>query len=132
MGAIANMIDDEKIIVDAQASITIRRYIGGITGGVTLDVDGFPDNVIKSGHPVIFNVKEGIYKPFPISNGAFGTLPEGYEYKGVVVVSQPKARPIVAVMNIGEVNDKAMPYELTAEMRTALKAAIPTLIFTHD
>ena len=39
---------------------------------------------------------------------------------------------MVALMDNGRVNDKAMPYPLTTEMRTAIKTALPNLIFEHD
>lgn len=122
----------EEVFMDSNDSIVIRRMLGCITGGRSLDMTNFPDKYIRGGHIVIYEPTTGTYKPMPVSNGAYDSLPSGFEYKGVVVRSKPADKAMVAIMNNGEVNDKALPYPLTDAMRTALKVEIPTLIFTHD
>lgn len=123
---------NEDVFVDGNDSIVIRRYLGGITGGRSLDMTNFPDKYIKGGHVVIYETATDTFKPMPVSNGVYSSLPTGCEYKGVVVRTKPADKAIVGIMNNGEVNDKALPYPLTDAMRNALKTAIPTLIFTHD
>jgi hypothetical protein len=39
---------------------------------------------------------------------------------------------LVAILYSGEVNDEAVPVPLTAELKAAIKTAIPTLVFNHD
>lgn len=133
MGTTVNLNNNtEEYFVDSNDAIVIRRILGCVTGGRSLDMSNFPDTYVKAGHIVIYEPSTDTYKPMPVSNGAYSDLPSGYEYKGVVVRTKPADKAMVSILNIGEVNDKALPYPLTDAMRAALKAAIPTLIFTHD
>ena len=113
--------------------IVIRKELDDIKGGAVLDVTGYTEEFIYAGHPVIRDVATGkIYKPFPVASGALGTLPEGYEYCGVVIKSKPTSEPFVSVLTIGEVNEKALQFPLTAAIKTAFKAAVPTIVWAHD
>lgn len=132
MGAIADLTDEEKILIDGNDSIVIRRMLSSTTGGRTLDMTGFPDRFIKAGHILIYEKATDTWKPMPVKDGAYDSLPSGHEYMGVCISTKPKERPFVGNMYAGEVNDIAMPYPLTDAMRTALKAALPQLVFTHD
>lgn len=132
MGAIVDLTNEEKVILDGNDSIVIRRLISSVVGGRTLDMTGFPDKIIKSGHVVICEADADTWKPMPVADGKYSALPENHEYKGVVIASKFSKEPFVGIMYAGEVNDIAMPYELTDEMRAALKAALPQLVFTHD
>jgi len=136
MGAIATMGSDPKKVTFGNDDVVIRQYIGGIIGGRTLDMTDFSEDVIQAGHVVIRALDEDgenyTYKPMPVSDGAYGTLPDKYEYAGVVVRSKPKEEPFVGIMDDGRVNDIAMPYPLTSDMKTAIKTALPKLIFEHD
>jgi hypothetical protein len=113
--------------------IVIRKELNDIKGGVVLDCTGYSEEFIYAGHPVIRDVATGkIHKPFPVSAGALGTLPDGYEYCGVVIKSKPTSEPFVSVLTIGEVNEKALKFPLTAAIKTAFKAAVPTIVWAHD
>lgn len=105
-------------------------------GGRTLDMADFKEDVIKAGHLVIRTLdedsKDYIYKPMPVQDGAYKDLPAKHEYAGVVVCSKPASEPLVGIMDDGRVNDKAMPYPFKDAMRTAVKTALPNLIFEHD
>ena len=136
MGAKVNLANDPEVILSGNDSVVIRQYNGGVTGGRSLDMTDFPDSVVKAGH-VAIKVKDedGVnytYKPMPVADGAYAALPANHEYAGVVVASKPASEPLVGIMDDGRVNDEAMPYPLTSEMRTALKTALPNLIFEHD
>lgn len=135
MGAKANLVNEKTKIVTGIDSVVIRQYIGGITGGRTLDMTDFKGDVIKAGHLVI-RVADGdggyTYKPMPVDGKAYKALPASHEYVGVVVCSKPTNEPLVGIMDDGRVNDKAMPYPLTSEVMKAVKAALPKLIFEHD
>lgn len=112
--------------------IVIRKYVDGDKGGKLLDVTGFTDEVIKAGHVVIRDTAtQSTYKPMPVSNGAYAALPQGYEYVGIVVGTVPTNEPYVAIITIGEVNDKVLPYDITT-IKSAFKAAVPTIVFAHD
>lgn len=132
MGAIADLTEDPKMVIDGNDSIVIRQCLSSIVGGRTLDMSGFPDKFVKAGHIVIYEKETDTWKPMPVKDGAYDALPQGHEYKGVVIATKPAARPMVGIMYRGEVNDKALPYPLTVTMRTALATALPHITFTHD
>lgn len=135
MGAKANLVNERTKIVTGIDSVVIRQYVGGITGGRTLDMTDYKGDVIKAGHLVI-RTADGdggyIYKPMPVDGNAYKSLPASHDYVGVVVGSKPASEPLVAIMDDGRVNDKAMPYPLSTEMAKDVKAALPKLIFEHD
>lgn len=122
----------EREYSDGLDAVVIRRYTGGITGGRTLDMTDFPDESIRAGHIIICEDTTDTYKPLPVKDGKYQSLPEGTALVGVVVASKPKAKPFVAIMNVGEVNDVASPYPIDDTLRKALRDALPGLIFTHD
>lgn len=113
--------------------IVIRKELDDLKGGVVLDTTGYTEEFIYAGHPVIRDAATGLtFKPFPVANGALGTLPEGYEYCGVVIRTKPTAEPFVSVLTAGEVNEKALKFPLTAAIKTAFKTAVPTIRWEHD
>lgn len=132
MGATANLANELHTICTGMDAIVIRRYGAGIIGGRTLDVSGVTDDVIKAGHVIIRSTTdETEYKPLPVSDGAYDSLPSGYEYVGVLVRSITKKEPLAAIMYDGEVNDKASPYPVDS-IKAAMKTALPGLVFMHD
>lgn len=131
MGAIGNLNIKRDSVLSGMDSIVIRHYVAGIIGGCTLDMEGYTDSVIKSGHVVIYNKENNNYKPMPVEDGNYAALPEGYEYAGVVVCTQPADKPFVGVMYDGEVNDVASPYAIDS-IKDDLKTALPKLTFMHD
>lgn len=136
MGAQANLNQEGMKILSANDSIVIRNYGAGIKGGRTLDMSDFPSDLkcIRAGHVVIRSTTdETLYKPMPVANGgeAYASLPEGFEYVGVVVATKPVDYPLVGIMYAGEVNDVASPYPVTS-IKAALKTALPGLVFMHD
>lgn len=136
MGAQANLNNDGVRIDSANDSIVIRRYGAGIIGGRTLDMTGFPADkgCIRAGHIVIRNSSDDTdYKPMPLNaaGDAYDSLPDGYEYAGVVVATKPIDYPLVGIMYEGEVNDVASPYSV-ASIKSDLKSALPGLVFMHD
>ena len=136
MGAQANLNSEWMRIDSANDSIVIRKYGAGIKGGRTLDMTDFPTDLkcIKAGHVVIRSTSdETLYKPMSVSTDgtAYGALPDGYEYVGVVVATKPVDYPLVGIMYAGEVNDTASPYPVTS-IKAALKTALPGLVFMHD
>jgi hypothetical protein len=110
--------------------VVIRHIVGAIAGGKVLDTEGYEGDYIKAGQVVIR--KDDEYKPLPVKDGAYEALPDGYEYAGIVIATKPVKEPLVAILYSGEVNDEAVPVPLTAELKAAIKTAIPTLVFNHD
>lgn len=132
MGAIAEMTHKGKEFNDGNDAIVIRRVGACLIGGRTLDMTGFPEDHVNAGHIIIREAETDTYKPMPVSNGAYGSLPTGFAYVGVLRASKPKEQPFASIMYEGEVNDIASPYEVTAAMKTALKVVLPGLYFMHD
>lgn len=113
-------------------SVIIRNYVNGIMGGVVLDLTGFSGEFIQCGHIIIRDTTSGEYKPMPVKGGAYDQMPESHEYVGICMTTVPADTPHVGVMTAGEANDKAVPYPVDDEIKTALKTAVPTLQWGHD
>lgn len=109
--------------------IIVRNALNAKTRGVMLDVSDYTEDVIRAGQVIIG--KDGVYKPMPVSDGAYEALPDGYAYAGIAVASVLAAKPFVGMLNIGEVNDEALPYSIDA-IKTDIQAALPALYFDHD
>ena len=134
MSVYADMTKKKSVLAGSD-NVVIRHINSAITGGRTLDVSKFTEDIIKAGH-IVVRVKDEsgkyIYSPLSVTKGAYESLPSKAEYAGVVISSTPKDTPVVSIMDDGRVNDLAMPYPLTDDMRTALKSSLPNLIFEHD
>lgn len=124
---VANLNDENEIVETGNDSIVIMNYLDGVNGGCTLDTTGFTLKVIHAGHIVIKDAA-GNRKPMPVSGEAYGNLPEGHSYVGVVVASVKASDPRVGIMTRGKVNKEASPYPVTEEMVSALKL----IEFTQD
>lgn len=117
---------------DGKDSVVIRRHISSVIGGAVLDCEGFTPDEIRVGHVIIRETAHpNHYKPLGITDGAYSDLPDEYEYAGVSTTSTTKENPLVGVMYAGEVNDVASPYSV-ASIKSALKTALPQLVFLHD
>lgn len=62
---------------------------------------------------------------------AYGSLPAGATYEGVLYRSILKEKPAASILIDGIVNDKVMKIELGA-IASAFKAACPHIIYNHD
>ena len=135
--AIYNATVSENQINFPKDDIICQKYIAGIPGGRALDVDdSYPLSVIYAGTPVI--VKDGNYKPFPLVVDAtaemgykLGTLPTGYAYAGILYKSIKKKNPAASILVAGTVNEAAVYFPLT-DVKAAIKAAFPAIIFLQD
>lgn len=134
MGAIADLTNPTEVFGDGKDSVVIRQYVAGIKGGRTLDVTDYSLSAVRAGHLVIRDTVNDIYKPMPLNsdNTAYGSLPASHEYVGFVVNSVPTSRAMVGIMYAGEVNDNALPFALSSDMLTAVKTALPMVVFMHD
>lgn len=132
MGAIADVTNTEQLYDSGLDAVIIRRCVACVVGGRTLDVNGFPDAVIRSGHVIIHDPDTDTYKPMPVADGKYSSLPGSHEYAGVLRASISSEKPFASIMTVGEVNDVAVKYEYTDQMLKDIKAALPGLMFTHD
>lgn len=132
MGAKINLANASESISFGIDNVVIRRLGGTILGGRALDVEGFNEPVIKAGHIIIQSEEdETIYRPMPVADGKYASLPKKFHYAGVLVSSVLTDKAAASIMYEGEVNDIASPYSID-EIRGALKTALPTLVFLHD
>ena len=133
------MTNERQQIVFGNDSVVIAKYISGLKGGRTLNVEGFGEANILAGHVVI--TKDGVYKPMPVvdevvsdtptGNKVYGSLPAGWAYAGVVYRSVSAKKPAVSIMTNGEVNIEAVPYPMTSIL-SAFKAVVPFIAFIKD
>lgn len=119
----ANLNRDQYQIEDGLDSIVIVNSLGDIPGGRTLDVSGLPagTTAIKAGHIIIASNK-GVAKPMPLNAGgtAYGSLPANHSYLGVLKATVSVKDPRAAILTMGQVNQKACPFEVTSAMKTAM------------
>jgi hypothetical protein len=68
MGETVNLINDADTIIDtSKDNVVIVDVFASIRGGRSLDVTGFPENVIKAGHVIIQETATGTLKPMPLA-----------------------------------------------------------------
>lgn len=125
--AIANLNRDSYLIDDGNDYKVIVRDLADIPGGRTLDVSSWSDDVIRAGHVIKHNTSTDEYAPLGLSGTAYASLGENEEYAGVLKVSILKARPLAAIMTMGEVNAAASPYAITS----TIAAGLPQIKFLY-
>ena len=125
--AIANLNRDSYLIDDGNDYKVIVRDLADIPGGRTLDVSSWSDEVIRAGHVIKHNTSTDEYAPLGLSGTDYASLGENEEYAGVLKVSVLKARPLAAIMTMGEVNAAASPYAITS----TIAAGLPQIKFLY-
>lgn len=115
----SNLTKDVTQITGGNDDIVIVNALGDIPGGRTLDVTGFT-GVIKAGH-IIIKSNTGVHKPMPVSGTSYDSLPANHSYVGVLKATIPVSDPRAAIVTMGQINQAACPYEVTSDMKTALK-----------
>ena len=130
MATYLNLSDEPVKLNTEWDGVRITNIIDTKVGGAVLDVTGFPDNVIESGHVVIYNPTTKVYKPMPLTGTplAYDSLPSGFQYFGFVIATVLKSRPAVAILTRGRVNADAFKYKITS-IASALKSALPHITF---
>lgn len=131
--AVADLNNTKQDILSGNDNIVIVNVLDTIRGGRTLDVTGFKAEVINAGHIIIREESTGDYKPMPLdgANTAYGTLPSGHKYAGVLVSTIMTKRPFAGIMVRGTVNHNAAPYKMNTIME-AVKKALPLIDFRED
>jgi hypothetical protein len=130
-GTTANLNNVGDSFDTSNDGVVVVSNLETIPGGKTLDTTGFSPAVIPAGHLVIEETATGKLKPMPVSGTAYGSLPSGHTYKGVVVSSVLTAKPFVAVLVRGTVNKNASKYTISSVL-SAVRTALPLIRFTQD
>lgn len=137
--ATTNLSSTSTMIADGKDGLVVVNNYTSKRGGASLDVTGFAPLNIRAGH-VIIKDGSGNFKPMPVtgsgSGTAYGTLPASHSYAGHAVNTVLTAKAMVGVMYNGEINDLVIDaangiYDL-ASIKTALKAALPQMMYTGD
>jgi hypothetical protein len=125
----ANLNGAVKEISTDNDSIVIKEVLIDIPGGKTLDVSGYtPTDVIKAGHIIIEETATKELKPLNVTDGEYVDLPSLHTYKGVLIATVLKSKPLASIMLSGDVNEVASPYAVPA----AAKTALTHILFTQD
>ena len=133
-GTTGNLSNQGNSVDVGYDSVTIVANLEDIPGGKTLDTTGFAPEVIKAGHLVIVETATGVYKPMPVNTGqtAYEALTAGHTYAGVVVASVLTAKPFVAIMVRGTVNEQAFANNGGFATPSGAKTALSLIRFTKD
>jgi len=148
-----------KAFSNGKDTIAVRNYVGGILGGVFLDTTNWPtaQKTIPVLSVVVRNTTSGICSILPLNtagtnyklteSGSEGSKTyslepaSGTEIIGVTVSTILADKPSVGVINAGEINEKVLSFcggngtttgANLAQLKTALKNALPALILNHD
>jgi hypothetical protein len=129
----ANLVNEKTEVITGNDNIVIVDVFQSIRGGRTLDVTGFTPDVIKAGHVIIQETATKEYKPMPVvtDGSAYGALPSGHTYAGILIQSILKKRPMAGILVRGTVNPAAAPYSMNTIL-SAVKAALPLIDFRED
>lgn len=119
-GALATVVVASNVV----SSVTITKGGAGYTVGDILGVPGAYAGGTGTGATVTVAT---------VSNtaAAYGSLPSGTAYAGILVASILTAKPFAGIMVRGNVNWKAAPYDMTSIL-SAVKTALPLITFTED
>lgn len=137
--ATTNLSNTPVTIQDGKDGLVVVNNYTSKRGGASLDVTGFAPLNIRAGH-VIIKDASGNFKPMPVTgtgaSTAYGTLPSNHTYAGHAVNTVLTAKAMVGIMYHGEINDLVIDaangiYDI-ASIKTALKTALPQMMYTGD
>jgi hypothetical protein len=145
-----NLGNEIQEVLTTLDSVVIIENLETIRGGRSLDLTGYTPQgynptVLRAGHLIIAD-NSGNFKPMPLvaeieelneeevptGNYIYGTLPSNHTYAGILVATITTKRPLAAIMVRGTVNKAAAPYPFDNTLITAVKAALPTILFRED
>lgn len=131
--AVTNLNNKKEVFDTGMDNIVIVDNFQSIRGGRSLNVTGYPKDVIRAGHVIIKEASTGDYKPMPLNSGGteYGELPSGHDYVGILIATVAKDKPFAGIMVRGTVNPNATPFKMTAIM-DAVKKALPLIDFRAD
>lgn len=116
----ANLNRGSVTLDEGKDAIVIIKATGHLPGGCTLDVTGFTEDAIRTGHVLVIHDTTKVISPMPVASKAYGSKPEGTSYFGVLGHSVLKSDPRASVVTMGQVNAAASPYPVTEEIKTGL------------
>ena len=134
MANVVNLTTEREQVLFGKDNVIIQKHIAGIPGGRALNVEGVAEKVLYAGHPIITD-GNGNYKPLAVNTvegiKSYGSLPQGWNYAGILEHSMQTSKPSAAILISGVVNDAAVEIPYGAH-KAAIKSAIPTIMFVKD
>ena len=131
--AIVNLTSNGPVLDTGKDNIVIVDNFKSKRGGASLDVTGFTNPVIRAGHVVIKQTSNGEFKPMPTNSAgtAYGSLPAGHTYYGIVINSVLTERPFVGILLSGTVNHKVVDAENGYLDISPILAAVKTAFYAE-
>lgn len=131
--AIVNLTSNGPVLDTGKDNIVIVDNFKSKRGGASLDVTGFKNPVIRAGHVVIKQTSNGELKPMPTNSAgtAYGSLPGGHTYYGIVINSVLTERPFVGILLSGTVNHKVVDAENGYLDISPILAAVKTAFYAE-
>ncbi len=134
MAKVVNLTSERKQILFGKDNVIIQKHIADLPSGRVLDTEGITEEVLYAGHPIITD-GNGNYKPLAVNTvegvKSYGSLPQGWNYAGILEHSMLTSKPSAAILISGVVNDAAVEIPYGAH-KAAIKSAIPTIMFVKD
>jgi hypothetical protein len=131
--AVADLTNEKQEIITGNDNVVIVDNFQSVRGGRTLDVTGYPKDIINAGHVIIRETATKEYKPMPLNEAgdAYAALPDGHEYAGVLIATVPTKKPFAGILVRGTVNPAAAPFAMDTIV-SAVKTVLPLIDFRED
>lgn len=129
----SNYADIAKEATLQTDDIVVVKHLAGIPGGRTLDLTVYTNPKdgtasVRAGHLIVKNTTTGVFAPLSVTQeGKYAAVPATSELIGVLEYSVTKEDPRGAILTAGQVNGKALPYELPEDG----KAKLPRIEFLY-
>lgn len=127
---------------DGYDSVVIVDNFKSKRGGASLFVEGYPKPYIRAGHVILKRTADGEFVPMPLNAGgtAYGTLPAGHTYYGILVNTVKTDKAFAGIMLQGTVNPKVIKPEagyfdiapILSAVQTAFRAIDNNIKFLGD
>lgn len=108
--------------IDGFDSIIIMKEVADYPCGVTLDVTGVEDTVIKAGTPILKNANGTKFVPIIVKDGEFGPASQMSEddgapsLLGILKTTILTSEPLAPVLTMGTINAAAIEASLGAKL----------------
>jgi len=107
--------------------VVIEKRLSFINGGRSLDVTGVTEEALYAGHIIVKDATTEEYKPLKIEGENFSPPIAGETIVGVLGDSILVNKAFATILTAGVLNEKALPFKLTTEVKAAFKEALPAL-----
>ena len=128
-GAFVNLTKNTSRPTNGKDQVVWKNKLGYIDGGRSLDVTAVTEDAIYAGHIVVMDKTTEVYRPLEVTDTAFSDIKANDEIVGLTVSSIRKDIAFASMVTIGIVDEGALPYTISAALKTKVQAALPGLQF---